>query len=158
MTPSKADRLQTIVELMARGDWSPARALELAAKWGISPSTVRDSSAEASRVVLAALGPPDELRATVLGYLHRAIEMAALDESPASGARAIVAAVSEFARVTGIAAPVKVAQTDTKGADLPPTLRGLAGSPALLAWLAEHDRLPSEQEAAALLVGEPRAG
>lgn len=148
--PPRLERLQVIVSLMATGAWNPAKALDLAQQWGISPSTLRDTSAEASRALLGVLGPPEELRAMLLGYLHRAIELAALDESAASAARAMVAAVAEFARITGVSAPVKVAQTDATGSDLPPALRGIAGSPAVLAFIAAHDRLPTEREAAEL--------
>lgn len=47
-------RLQTIRLLMARKQWTPETHKELAKDWGVSPSRVRQLSAEASRTLDAA--------------------------------------------------------------------------------------------------------
>lgn len=135
---------------MAAGRWNRQALLALAEKLNLSPSTIRDSSAEAARLGPLAVADPEALKALLLGHLEGAIELAALDPMPAMAAKAIVSAVEAAARLTGISAPVKVAATDAKGNDLPPALRSMSGTPELLAFLALHNRMPSEAELAEL--------
>ena len=47
--PSVERRVQIIAEEMEGGTWGPAKARDLASRWGLALTTVRDASAEASR-------------------------------------------------------------------------------------------------------------
>lgn len=69
--PTKQERIQVIVDLMAQLRWHPREIPKLAKRWSISASTVRDDSAEASRVVKAATGDPEQVRGKFLTALEQ---------------------------------------------------------------------------------------
>lgn len=153
--PPVAERVKLIAELMAAGTWRSRDALRLAEEWGVDSSTVRNASAEASRLVLGTLGDPEQIRAKLLGHLDEAIELARGDPMPAKAAQAIVGAVAAFAKITGTEAPSKVALTNSDGEDVPPLpaqLKALVDADErLLGFALLHQRPPTEEERKAIV-------
>lgn len=142
-TPDEVERqIAEIEDLMARAMWNPAKAGELADRWGTTVSTVRKRSAEASRRVHASLGTTrEEVIGRTLPQLEQGMAMA-LAEGDYSGMASLGKLVVQ---ITGAAAPTKVAVTDTKGNDVPTWLQNV--DPRLvLAFVAEHGRPPTSGE------------
>ena len=107
-------RVEAIARDMAAGAWSRQTAEAHRVAWGVSAETMRADAAEASRRLRSRLNV-DELAVTLIGRLERTYEAATADGDH----KAAVAALKTLAEVTGVAAPLKVAMTDTKGADVP---------------------------------------
>jgi hypothetical protein len=153
--PPVPERVAYIADLMASGQWSTKRARELAVEWGIDLVTVQVSSAEAGRLLAMARGTIDEFREKLYGHLEEALAFARAEPIPGQAAKAIVAVVETYAKVSGALAPLKVAPTDTAGNDLPVFLRGAADHPELARFAVLHGRTPTENERALLLEGKP---
>lgn len=64
---NRSDRVQVIAKLMASGQWSSQRRLELTREWGVDRSTVAHAASEASRLIRAS---DPELAALALGTLE----------------------------------------------------------------------------------------
>jgi hypothetical protein len=104
-----AARVARIRKLMASLAWNATVRAELAAEWGLSDSTVRNLSAEASR----SLRPEDpaeiaELRATLAAALEEIARGAMNDRSEVTGQRDLRAAtdaIAMLARFTGTLPP-----------------------------------------------------
>ena len=146
--PTVAARVAFIAAEMVEGRWHPRRARDLAADWGISLSTVQTASAEASRVAMAALGDPSELRGRLFAALERALELAFSDDSPAHAARAVAIVAGEYARLAGVSAPAKV---EVSAPDLPAhygAIMAVKDSALFLRCLRES-RAPTADELAA---------
>lgn len=165
--PSVAERVQIIAGMMARGEWTTATHIELAELWGVDASTVRRSSAEASRLVRAIVEiDPETVRLQCLTRLDAAFGVAA-KQRDASG---MVKSTLALAKMIG----VDVAKAEERPGDgarvvdaapaltLESLLRGpgdiATPSPAQLGIVRAADGLPTgltaEQETP--LFGAPR--
>lgn len=142
-TPDEVERqIAEIEEMMARAQWSPAKAGELADRWGTTVSTVRKRSAEASRRVHASLG---EVREEVIGRTLPQLEQGMANALACADFSGMASLAKVIVQITGAAAPAKVAITDTKGNDAPSWLQNV--DPRLvLAFVAEHQRPPTAAE------------
>jgi hypothetical protein len=69
--PRKADRIRIISRMMAAQQWVTGETVhELAKKWDLNPSVLREDSAEASRLVHRAVQDDVELRSRVVLQLE----------------------------------------------------------------------------------------
>lgn len=143
--------METIARDMAGGTWSRLVAEGYAVAWGVASETVRGYAKEASRRLRSHLDM-DELAVTLIGRLERTYEAATADGDH----KAAVAALKTLAEVTGVTAPLKVAMTDTKGADVPsaPSMPPWLSEPGPLDFYVAHRWQPSAVMAQQLLKGE----
>jgi hypothetical protein len=94
----KRERVRYIANLMSCGEWRTALVSVLASAWNVDPSSVRLDAAEASRYVRAALGDPEQIRATASAFLETIAQ-----EARANGdRRSAVAAVRTLAEISGV--------------------------------------------------------
>lgn len=144
-------RVEAIARDMAAGTWSRLTAEAHRVTWGVSAETMRADAAEASRRLRSRLNV-DELVVSMIGRLERTYEAATADGDH----KAAVAAVKVLAEVTGASAPLKVAMTDTKGADVPsaPSMPPWLSEPGPLDFYVAHRWQPSHAMAQQLLKGE----
>lgn len=78
--PPKAERIRTIVGLMAAGRWvTGVTGSNLAGIWNLHPGTVEKDAAEASRIVRAAVASDEDLRARAV-LTFESIQDLALDK------------------------------------------------------------------------------
>lgn len=90
---------------------------ELAAKWGLSPATVAEHTAEASRIVRASnIVDRDSIGATIGAALDKAIYEAASEKQW----RVVAQLVDVWAKIAGVVAPVKTEVTAMIGATATP--------------------------------------
>ena len=134
-----AQRVQAIVDMMASLKWHPREIPKLAKRWGISESRVKNLSAEASRVVKAATGDPEQIRAKFV----TALEQIATDARAAKrtlfdskGKRHVVSApdFNAATRALGTAADLmglKRSELEVTGKDGAPLQTGVVVLPAL---------------------------
>jgi hypothetical protein len=97
-------RLRLVIDLMRQDKWSPKQIPILAKEWGVSESSVRGISGEASRHVRGAFAKDKaQIRAEVLQKLEDISDEARdmRDFAPA------VAALREIKDIVGLAAPVR---------------------------------------------------
>ncbi len=147
----KADRIALIVGMMIRFEWRTGESgPELAKVWGCATGTVEGYASEASRVVLSAFSD-DEIRMQAIAGLQTIAKAAHAAREYSNATKALVA----LAEMAGVAAPSKVAITNSKGLDVveTPFLEPLFASPALAKFFTLHDRLPTAKESAELLSG-----
>jgi hypothetical protein len=144
-------RVIVIAEMMTTGKWGPLKSYELAEVWGLEESAVRRSAAEASRLIVANMGDPTEVRGKLLGMLEEAAEMARLgaETDPAKSGKLLLDIVKQHAVLAGVNAPTKVAITDSKGDDIPPALAAQLRDPVIARLYLALDRVPTDDEVAA---------
>ena len=107
-------RVERIMAIMCDGAWTRKARKALGAELGVSDDVMRRAAAEASRRLRSGLGDPEKLRRRLRGKLGAAFRLAERRGDP----KAMVAAVAEEARITGAAAPIKVAATNAAGEDV----------------------------------------
>jgi hypothetical protein len=146
-SPPPHERVRIIREMMLQNEWVTGKTgVELAERWGLAEATVRGDAATASGEIKSSFGDKDQILTRCMTMIESAFEVAQLDPMPANAARAMVACAEKLAQISGAAAPVKVAATDTKGDDLPPMLRRLVDDPVLARFALENNRPPTEAE------------
>lgn len=103
--PKQDSVVDEIIRLKSQMLWNGARAVELAAKYGIEIETIGRAIAEANRVLRVTFAANQEdARALVVSALQSAI-----DEARRDGAHAAVATnLGTLVKVYGLAAPVQV--------------------------------------------------
>lgn len=95
------ERIEHIAEMMRNLEWRRGKSLKaLACEWGISPSTVGNYSAEASRRVRKEVQDPEEVGRTVCTALDKTIRLAVRDDDR----RSIVQAAKVWSDIAGAGA------------------------------------------------------
>lgn len=146
-----AQRVNVIAEMMISGQWGPLKSCDLAAVWGLEESAVRKHAAEASRLIVANMGDPTEVKGRLLGMLEEALKMARDGslEDPLKAGKLIVDIVKQHAVLAGVNAPTKVAITDSKGDDIPEAIAKQLRDPVIARLYLALDRVPTDDEVAA---------
>ena len=102
-------RVLEIIGLMSTMSWSASSPQELAAKWGVTPASVRRLSAEASRHIKMFVAEEGAvIRERVLTALNAAVAKGLADPK---GLSAAVRALGEIAKIHGLHAPVEQSVT-----------------------------------------------
>lgn len=143
-----AQRVKVIAEMMISGQWGPLKSCDLAAVWGLEESAVRKHAAEASRLIVANMGDPTELKGRLVGMLEEALKCArdgAL-EDPLKAGKLIVDIVKQHAVLAGVNAPQKVALTDSKGDDIPPAVAAALSDPIVARLYLATNSMPTDAE------------
>jgi hypothetical protein len=130
-------RVEVCMDLMARVVWRAETGDELAAAWGLSVSTIRDYSSEASRR-LKSLRDPDEVRQMLTHSFAEGLRIAREDRD----VRGLAAVGKAYGDIAGVTAPQRLEHTGAHGAPL--------GLPPRAAILLERARA-GDDEAARLL-------
>lgn len=103
-TEEKADRIRSVVGLMAGQRWETGiTGPSLAREWGVAESTVNGYAAVASKLVLAELGGED-LRARILVGL----ESLGAEARRSGDFKTAGHLLAEMARISGVDAPTRV--------------------------------------------------
>lgn len=141
-------RVIVIAEMMTTGKWGPLKSYELAEVWGLEESAVRRSAAEASRLIVANMGDPTEVRGKLLGMLEEAAEMArqGATKDPVKAGKLLLDIAKQHAVLAGVNAPTKVAITDSKGDDIPPAIAAALSDPVIARLYLAMNRMPSDAE------------
>lgn len=103
--PTKLERVRHVIDLMASGRWVTGQtARELAEEWGLTVSTVEETSAEASRALKLSLGDAEEIKARWIATLeHNAAKASAAGEYTA-----VPRSLEVAAKLAGLNAPEKI--------------------------------------------------
>jgi len=134
--------------MMTTGQWGPLKSAELASVWGLEESAVRKHAAEASRLIVANMGDPTEIRGKLLGMLEEAAEMArqGAAEDPAKAGKLLLDIVKQHAVLAGVNAPQKVAITDSKGDDIPQAVAAALSDPIVARLYLATNSMPTDAE------------
>lgn len=143
-----AQRVNIIAEMMITGQWGPLKSCDLAAVWGLEESAVRKHAAEASRLIVANMGDPTELKGRLIGMLEEALKCARDGqlEDPLKAGMLMVNIVKQHAVLAGVNAPTKVAITDSKGDDIPPAIAAALSDPVIARLYLALNRMPTDGE------------
>jgi hypothetical protein len=102
---TKQERIRVCVELMAGGEWvSGVTATELAELFGVTPLTLAEDAAEASRYIRQSIADTDELRAMLSATLQTITQRCMAKKE----LRTAVEAVRVLAGVSGAERPKKL--------------------------------------------------
>jgi len=106
------DRVRHIAELMARLEWKSRMAEDLAARWGVTESTVRDNSAEASRLFQDALADGPHFQMALREFAIETIKEAKADGNH----MAVLKGIDLLADLSGAKAATR-SKTELSGPD-----------------------------------------
>lgn len=95
---TKPQRIAFVAELMATAEWRSVLNLALSRTWGVSQVTMRNYTAEASRLVHDAFGNREELAATLKAFL----ENVAHDAFENGDRRSAIGAARTIAEMAGL--------------------------------------------------------
>ncbi len=133
--------------MMRRGEWRRGESGDVLAKeWGLAPATVRELSAEASRIVSREVTDPDRVKVDVSTILMRDIERAS--EAASFGDVARLGDV--VTRIVGARVPERVDHRHVHYEGMPPA-QVLDAVRAQIAKLQELERKLSAQAVPALV-------
>lgn len=108
---AQEDRVLEVMRIMTAGQWRTGVShVELAQKHGVSPSTVKNWAAEASRLIKLSMGDGEEVRARIASMLENFASVAMAREGytmggdayPNPDVKAATAAVKTLAEVLGL--------------------------------------------------------
>ncbi len=114
------EQIREVAELMSAGQWQlGATERDLAARWGISVSSIRNRASEARRLICHAYGNTDDLRGMVLAQLD-----GIAGETRKKEPRTAVSALLGIAAITGlVVSPRSDARQDRAVSKLSPQAR-----------------------------------